>query len=203
MVKSGLSKDPHVSHYKLAIHLSLACFIFCYILWLLMKMHNPVKRTLDAGAVSLARLNSIVLFLIGVQVIYGAFTAGLKAGYIYNTFPLMGGSLVPDGLFKMNSFFQDMFNNKGVVQFIHRNLAYLLFILGGIFYFKIRGSAYASKEKKILQHGFYIMILQILLGVFTLIYAVPVWLGVLHQANSVILLGSYVASLNIILYQKE
>ena len=203
LVKSGLSKDPYVSHYRLSVHLSLAYFIFCYILWLLMKMYYPQKRKLNPGAFFLIRFNQILLFLISLEIVYGAFVAGLKAGYIYNTFPLMGDSFIPQRLYEVNSFFQAILDDKVMVQFIHRNLAYLLFILAGIFYFKITRSSYTRKEKKIIQHGFYIMIFQIILGITALIYAVPVWLGVFHQANSVLLIASYTASLNILLYTKQ
>ena len=203
-VKSGLRFDPSVSHYRLSIHLSLAYFIFCYILWLLMRMYFTQKRKLDSNGFVLLRFNQVLLFLISIQTIYGAFVAGLKAGYIYNTFPLMEDSFIPEGLIKMNSFFQDILSNKGMVQFIHRNLAYLLLVLAGIFYFKIKISpSYTLREKKTIQHGFYIMLFQIVLGIFTLIYAVPIWLGVLHQANSVLLIAFYTASLNILLYQKQ
>jgi cytochrome c oxidase assembly protein subunit 15 len=180
MVMSGLSDLPYVSHYRLALHLSLAIMLVAVILWTIMKIdtdrlrNNPTPWLLYAGG--------IILFC---QIILGAFVAGLKAGFYYNTFPLMGGSFIPENLFTS-------IQNGVFIQFAHRWVAFIT----GVFLFAIsirmRGYAYAPLNRKANALAI-LTITQILLGIFTLIYRVPVWLGVLHQVTAVILCAVLVA----------
>ena len=194
MVKSGLSGDPHVSHYRLALHLSLAYFIFCYILWIALGLNHPKKNTLTEKQKLPFHGNLWLIVLLGVQIVYGAFVAGLKAGYIYNTFPLMGSSFFPERFFYLEPAGRNFFDNPGVVQFIHRVLGYILFVLGALFTYYV--NRYHSELKRPTNIAFSLLILQVLLGIFTIIFAVPIWLGVMHQANSLLLLAYYVACLH-------
>ncbi len=193
MVKSGLSDKPQVSHYRLALHLSLAYLIFCSMLWMMLGFYRPQIRPVEQRKKKSLRLNQWLLFFLGFQIIYGAFVAGLKAGYIYNTFPLMGSYFFPDSAFHLQPFWINFFDSKPMVQFIHRILGYLIFFLGIIFTFQMYKDF--PKEKIIVHISLFLLVLQVILGVATLVFAVPTWLGVMHQGNSLLLLASYLICL--------
>ena len=194
MVKSGLGNNPQVSHYRLALHLSLAYVIFCAMLWMILNLYRPQKKAVDQKKKKCLRFNQWLLFFLSIQIIYGAFVAGLKAGYVYNTFPLMGSSFFPDVNFHPQSSWRILFDNKGMVQFIHRSLGYLIFF-GGIF-FAFQMYKNYPKEKKIIHISFFLLVLQVILGIMTIIFAVPIWLGIMHQGNSLLLLASYLICLH-------
>lgn len=183
MVKSGLVKDPHVSHFRLAAHLLLALTIYAWILWEAFAL--TFHRQPDYYVERTFRL--ILVFLLGV-ITYGAFVAGLKAGLIYNTFPLMDGEWVPMHIFNLSHeryFVYDPAN----VQFIHRCLAMALtlwIILSSLYYIKEVEDSHLKKAFWALQG---LVLLQFFLGVMTLIFAVPISLGCLHQVGAVALLS--------------
>ena len=189
MVKSGLVNDVTVSHYRLSLHLSTALIIISSIFWLIINIKNNTHK----GFFNVAKKNiifQILFFLILLQVILGAFVSGLDAGKIYQTWPLMGHSLVPNDLiFKnFNNFFD--FNNHSLVQFYHRNLAYLItiyiFILGIYIYKKKIKKIYYSFKLMI-----FFLIIQVILGVLTLLSGLNIYLASAHQIGSVLLiLGS-------------
>ncbi len=189
MVKSGLVNDVTVSHYRLSLHLSTALIIISSIFWLIINIKNNTHK----GFFNVAKKNIIfqmLFFLILLQVILGAFVSGLDAGKIYQTWPLMGHSLVPNDLiFKnFNNFFD--FNNHSLVQFYHRNLAYLItiyiFILGIYIYKKKIKKIYYSFNLMI-----FFLIIQVILGVLTLLSGLNIYLASAHQIGSVLLiLGS-------------
>jgi heme a synthase len=189
MVKSGLVNIPSVSHLRLASHLSLAVFLLMYILWLMMDIagsrHVPVMQRARKS------LGSFVLvFLIALQIIYGAFVSGLRAGFLYNTFPLMGGELIPSGVLSGSGFLLDLVFNPIMVQFIHRCLGCLIFIYVGILWIKrIRFSGFYTQKKAVNLLAF-IAVCQVLLGIVTLVFVVPVTLASLHQLGAIILLTS-------------
>ena len=189
MVKSGLVNDVTVSHYRLSLHLSTALIIISSIFWLIINIKNNTHK----GFFNVAKKNiifQILFFLILLQVILGAFVSGLDAGKIYQTWPLMGHSLVPNDLiFKnFNNFFD--FNNHSLVQFYHRNLAYFItiyiFILGIYIYKKKIKKIYYSFNLMI-----FFLIIQVILGVLTLLSGLNIYLASAHQIGSVLLiLGS-------------
>ena len=189
MVKSGLVNDVTVSHYRLSLHLSTALIIISSIFWLIINIKNNTHK----GFFNVAKKNiifQILFFLILLQVILGAFVSGLDAGKIYQTWPLMGHSLVPNDLiFKnFNNFFD--FNNHSLVQFYHRNLAYLItiyiFVLGIYIYKKKIKKIYYSFNLMI-----FFLIIQVILGVLTLLSGLNIYLASAHQIGSVLLiLGS-------------
>ncbi len=185
MVKSGLVNDVTVSHYRLSIHLTVAIIIISTLFWLIKNItQKKTKKFFD-----LRKDNIIYLFLIlliFIQIIFGAFVSGLDAGRIYQTWPLMGFSYFPDDV-DLNSI-KDItnFNNHSLVQFYHRNLAYLITIY--IFIFSI----YVYKKKlndlfKPLKFLIYLLILQIFLGILTLISGLNIFLASVHQISSVLL----------------
>ena len=189
MVKSGLVNDVTVSHYRLSLHLSTALIIISSIFWLIINIKNNTHK----GFFNVAKKNiifQILFFLILLQVILGAFVSGLDAGKIYQTWPLMGHSFVPNDLIlkNFNNFFD--FNNHSLVQFYHRNLAYLItiyiFILGIYIYKKKIKKIYYSFNLMI-----FFLIIQVILGVLTLLSGLNIYLASAHQIGSVLLiLGS-------------
>ena len=189
MVKSGLVNDVTVSHYRLSLHLSTALIIISSIFWLIINIKNDTHKEFFIFAKKNI-IFQILFFLILLQVILGAFVSGLDAGKIYQTWPLMGHSLVPNDLIlkNFNNFFD--FNNHSLVQFYHRNLAYLItiyiFILGIYIYKKKIKKIYYSFNLMI-----FFLIIQVILGVLTLLSGLNIYLASAHQIGSVLLiLGS-------------
>ena len=188
MVTSGLVNDVTVSHYRLSIHLSVAFLIISIIFWLII---NIVKKT-NKTFFRFSKENFtflILIFLIFLQIIFGAFVSGLDAGNIYQTWPKMGLTYFPDDVIikNINNFFN--FKNQSLVQFYHRNLAYLitLYILLLSFYL------YKNKVKDLynpLKLLIFFLFLQILLGIFTLVSGLNIYLASAHQISSVILVFS-------------
>jgi len=122
MVQSGLIDVPHVSHYRLAAHLSLAFIIFGFCVWFALDLY-PNRSKWQAGAPVLRKWLWAFFLLLSVQIIWGAFVAGLNAGYIYNTFPKMNEFWIPPQLWMMEPVIINLFENMVTVQFIHRLLA--------------------------------------------------------------------------------
>ena len=188
MVQSGLVNDVTVSHYRLSLHLSLALLIISILFWIFL---NTIKKTKKKFFL-LENKNIIFLFLfllIFSQVILGAFVSGLDAGKIYQTWPLMGPSYFPNdfSIKGLNNFFE--FDNHSLVQFYHRNLAYIisLYILFLGFFIFIK------KLKKLIRPYlilFIFIIFQIVLGILTLISNLHIYLASAHQISSVLLLFS-------------
>ena len=169
MVKSGLVDRPSVSHFRLAAHLSLAFIIFAYLLWIAFEM----RQTKDIGASFCQKRHGwVALFFVGLTVIWGAFVAGLDAGLVYNTWPMMGTHFFPPELNHWSKIFTDPVS----VQFVHRWIAMVSAVI-------VLSFAYRVKS-----HGLAAMIfLQIGLGVNTLIMQVPISLAAMHQAGAFIL----------------
>ena len=189
MVKSGLISAPCVSHFRLAIHLLLAIALYALLFWQLMR-ESFYKIPIDIKT-NLVPLNiglNICLILLFIQITFGAFVAGLDAGLVYNQFPLMGDSIIPNeitsGKFGLNSFYDPVF-----VQFIHRMLAYIVTIailVTCLIGLKIQNLLLS----KSLVYLIITLILQIMVGILTLIYLVPIILALLHQIGAVILLST-------------
>lgn len=185
MVVSGLKEKPAVSHYRLAIHLIAAFTLLAYIYWQSLKVKFG-ESSIKTNATSFSFWLIIITY---VQIIYGAFVAGLKAGLIHNTFPLMGDSLMHENTFSLSPFWENLVQHADGVQFIHRNIAYLVVILILIFGLKYWGKI-SQKMDQSLKITFVLVIIQFLLGVTTLLLKVPVSLGVLHQIGAILLLLS-------------
>ena len=185
MVSSGLVERIDVSHFRLSVHLLGAFFILSMIYWNYLKLN--IKIT------SQNTLNSFIpiffLSLIFLQITIGAFVSGMDAGKIYNSWPLMGNSFFPDDNKILNLFNLEAFSDPSLVQFIHRNLAYLI----GIFYIFILVKIFNAKiihlYKPVIIVGFFIL-LQIVLGIFTLLYGAQILLASMHQISSIFLVSS-------------
>ena len=190
MVKSGLVNDISVSHYRLSIHLVTAILIISILFWLIKNFSlNSNKIFFNISKMNLPF--QILIFLIFIQIILGAFVSGLDAGKIYQNWPLMGSSYFPDdtNIDNMKNLFD--FDNQSLVQFYHRNLAYLitLYILAILFYI------FKNKNKILYKPSFILVIfltLQILLGVFTLVSGLNIYLASAHQISSVLLVFSII-----------
>lgn len=182
MVKSGLVSNPHVSHYKLALHLLLALVIFALLLYQFFDYQIKPKQIIKINS-NITCYIWIILILVTIQIIFGAFVAGLNAGLIYNTFPLMDGQIVPEDLFYLQPAWLNIFENRATVQFVHRVLALLILVLVAILTIK------NASVKPV-----YIMLLsvivQVILGVVTLLLHIPMAIAIAHQMFSFILFGS-------------
>jgi len=189
MVKSGLVDNPHVSQYRLTAHLGFAFLIYGFILWVALDQLRPREAAAGAGGTSrLRRLSYGVAGLIVVTILSGGFVAGLRAGLIFNTFPLMNGKLIPDGILAMAPWWRNLFENVTTVQFDHRLLATLTFLAVVILWLSARGRALSPG----LRAGFHVLLLlvvvQVTLGISTLLLHVPVPLAAAHQAGALALL---------------
>jgi len=188
MVKSGLVNDINVSHYRLSIHLSIAFIIISNIFWLILN----VKRDTSLIFFNFNKKNFFFLILIifiFIQIIFGAFVSGLDAGRIYQTWPLMGSAYVPDDIdIKSLKNIID-FNNHSLVQFYHRNLAYLItvYIIALSIYIYKKNLKNLYNPIKLLLIS---LILQVSLGILTLISGLNIYLASAHQICSVILVFS-------------
>ena len=196
MVKSGLIDDPNVSHYRLAVHLSLALTLFSFILWTGLRIRYPgVHGTVETQAM-IPSFRILLAFTV-IQIIYGAFVAGLKAGLYYPTWPLMGSHLLPPeaGVSVAEEGISSFFETASLVQFMHRWIA--VFVAGIVFwiYFKNRNKPLGPLPKKILASMVIIVGLQFTLGVLTLLYHVPLSLALFHQLGGVAFLTSIIFGL--------
>ncbi len=186
MVKSGLVDTPDVSHFRLAAHLSLAFVTALYVLWIWMSLQWPEsgKRQTNAGRVWVA-----IGVLIGLQVVYGAFMAGLKAGYLSNTFPLMSGSIFPVGLFKGKSVIEVAVWAPAGVHLIHRTLGWCVLVATIFGALWARALATSRRQRRLSELAVVGVSIQFALGVLTILFSVPVCAAVTHQVGALLLLS--------------
>lgn len=183
MVKSGLVDIPAVSHYRLAAHFLLALTLIGFCIWYALDL-KPAENTRMADKTT-KRLAFLIGILFFIQVFWGTFTAGLHAGLIYNTFPLMNGSWIPYEMWGLKPAILNLFENLGTVQFIHRVNAVFLLISVVVYWWKNRDiGIFASRTKVHLL--LFVIVIQFLFGIFTLLQFVPVWMGVTHQAIAIL-----------------
>lgn len=187
MVKSGLVDLPRVSHYRLAAHLSLALFILVYLFWLTLRLWPKVQWGADVPT-KVRRFSYVLTALISLQIIYGAFTAGLRAGIGFNTFPKMNGFWIPPGWDYLQPVWLNLFENPVTVQFIHRCMAWCLLAAVTGFWFYARRKVTTPAQRFGVNGMLVMMGVQFLLGVMTLLYIVPVSLASMHQLGACVLL---------------
>jgi cytochrome c oxidase assembly protein subunit 15 len=194
MVSSGLIDRVDVSHYRLSLHLVLAFIILSLIFW----NYLDYKKIKFFGAKMNSVLPIIFLLLIFLQISIGAFVSGLDAGKIYNSWPLMGSSYFPDDNSIINLFKLEAFNDPSLVQFMHRNLAYLIFIFYLLILFIVYKNNLLNLFKVIKIIGF-ILIVQIVLGILTLLSGAQMIVSSMHQISSIFLVSStiYLLYLNL------
>lgn len=193
MVKSGLVSRPDVSQYRLAAHLGLALVILGWMLWMALGLiARPPAGDGDRAAGRLRRWALAVVALVFVTALSGALVAGLDAGFTYNTFPLMDGRLVPDGLFDMSPAYLNPLENIATVQFDHRVLAIATLTAVAAFWWGARRATLAAGQRRAVNALAAAALVQVALGIATLLLVVPVPLAVLHQLGAVVLLGTAV-----------
>jgi cytochrome c oxidase assembly protein subunit 15 len=195
MVKSGLVDHPDVSHYRLALHLTFAFITFAYTLWVALDLIFPNRSEIVAPLRKWARI--ALVFLI-IQIVYGGFVAGMNAGMIHNHWPLMSeGKIIHETVWtEQPTLFKNLTEGKSGVQFVHRTLAYVVVGLMLFLYFKSRKYNLNNLQKKAVTTLVLFVGLQFLLGIFTLIYQVPLWLGLAHQMMAFLLLSAMVFTLH-------
>ncbi len=186
MVKSGLTDNITVSHYRLAIHLNLALILFSATYWYLLNLKSE-KNNIFFNFSKNNIFLKIFILLIFLQITFGAFTSGLDAGMVYQTWPLMNQSYFPDDVVYNN--LSDLLNQASFVQFIHRNLAYVIFIYVYIFLFFILYKKIRNLYKPIFFLVFAIT-LQAFLGIATLVSGVNIVFASMHQLSTILLLLS-------------
>jgi cytochrome c oxidase assembly protein subunit 15 len=189
MVKSGLVNDPHVSQYRLTAHLSLAIIIYAYMFWVALDLLYPnVDDKLKSTNRKLGQLSLIITAIIFITALSGGFVAGTRAGFAFNTFPLMDGRLIPAGLFELSPAWRNFFENIVTVQFNHRLMATVLFLIIPAFWWLAGKSPLEPR----LRTGMHLLLaalaLQLTLGITTLLLVVPVTFAAAHQAGAVLLL---------------
>ena len=192
MVKSGLVKNPDVSHFRLAIHLTTAFLTCAFTFWVALPLIYRDKRE---GNKKLLNLTSWLFILVIIQIIYGAFVAGLNAGKICNTWPKMCGEWIPDSIFMINPFWENFVTNHYGIQFIHRTLAFIIVAFVFYIWYKGREIQHNHLQRKSLNILLSLVIFQIVIGIFTLILVVPISLALIHQLGAFLLLMSIVFSI--------
>lgn len=195
MVKSGLVDRPDVSHYRLAMHLTSAFITFAYTLWVALDLIYPEKKRIDIKFRNLIRFTLAILLL---QIIYGAFVAGLDAGLLHNHWPLMNdGALIHESVYiEQSPIINNFIEGKSGVQFVHRYLAYVVVGLIFIIWYKGKRIKKNNTQSNTLNILLIIVSIQFVLGILTLLYRVPITLGVLHQVVAFFLLGTMTFSLH-------
>ncbi|MGJ8549098.1 COX15/CtaA family protein [Winogradskyella wichelsiae] len=195
MVKSGLVDEPNVSHFRLAAHLTTAFLTFAYTFWVALDLMLPEKKVIDKKLRNFIRIGLGVLI---VQIIYGAFVAGLDAGWIHNHWPLMSdGRWIHETVFiEYSPVYLNFFEGKSGVQFVHRTMAYVVVIFILAIWYKAKRTKLTALQTKGINLLLIMVGIQFLLGVLTLVLAVPVVLGVLHQVGAFILLSAMTFTLH-------
>ncbi len=185
MVSSGLVDRVDVSHYRLAVHLMIAFIILSLIFWNYLDLKSLITPDKKINF-NLALFFLIILF---IQISIGAFVSGMDAGTIYNTWPKMGSNFFPDDNNISNLLSLSAFNDASLVQFIHRNLAYLIIVVYFFIFFKI----YINQIKRLYRPINFVgifLIIQVILGIFTLLNGAQIYLASMHQISSIFLVSS-------------
>jgi heme a synthase len=196
MVQSGLVDDPRVSPFRLTAHLGLAVLIFAAMLWTAMTLRSPLREESRAPAQrATRRLAFVFAALVFVMVLSGGLVAGIRAGFAYNTFPLMNGRVIPPEILMLDPAWANFFWNMATVQFDHRLLALAVVVFALVLWRRLRVTSDLPVRAAIGGDALVAMLaLQIALGIATLLYVVPVPLAALHQAGA---LATFALALNV------
>tara|TARA_R110002049_G_scaffold309282_1_gene520044 strand:- start:27549 stop:28562 length:1014 start_codon:yes stop_codon:yes gene_type:complete len=194
MVKSGLVDMPDVSHYRLAAHLTTAFLTFAATLWVALDLIYPNKKPINAKFRNLIIISYGILI---IQIIYGAFVAGLKAGLLHNHWPLMNeNKFIHETVYVLDPFYKNLIENPSGIQFVHRTFAYLVVASIVLLWFKSRKMTLTLPQQKGINMLLILVFCQFLLGVFTILFAVPLWLGIAHQIGAFFLLSTMTFTLH-------
>jgi cytochrome c oxidase assembly protein subunit 15 len=196
MVKSGLVDDTRVSQFRLTAHLALALAIFAAMFWTGLTLVDPDRTRAPTAAQRAARTWSIAFIaLVCLMIVTGGFVAGIRAGFAYNTFPLMNGSIVPSEIFMIEPAWRNFFWNMATVQFDHRLVAWLIAFAAPLLWLKVSATDGLPRRARVGGHLLLALVaLQIALGIATLLFVVPIPLAATHQAGAVLV---FAAALNV------
>jgi len=187
MVKSGLVDDPHVSQFRLTAHLGLAFAIFAAMLWTAMSLAYPQRADIAAPRLrATRRLAFGVAATVFAMVLTGGFVAGIRAGFAYNTFPLMQGRFVPPGILMLEPWWTNFFWNMATVQFDHRILAWALAFAVPTLWWRLRDADVTARARVGGTLLLTMIAIQVSLGIATLLNVVPLPLAAMHQAGAVL-----------------
>jgi len=190
MVASGFAERVSVSQYRLTLHLCLALVIYGYMLWLALGLLHPAQQPVDpALGARLRRRLSALLALAAVTILFGGFVAGLDGGFLYNSFPLMNGRLLPEEFLATSPAWLDPFESPATAQFVHRWLAVGLLIAVLAVWGTARRSSLPIRARRAIDLTAAMALLQVALGIATLLLVVPIPLAAAHQAGAVVLLS--------------
>ena len=185
MVASGLIDIPRVSPYRLTAHLGLAVAIYAYILWMALNLIS--ERAPVNTPPGLRRFAHAVTGLVFLMILSGGFVAGTKAGFAFNTFPWMNGRFFPEGMYAMQPFWINLFENIATVQFNHRLLAYLLCLVIPLFWWQVMRAGFPGHARRAAHLLLGWLAVQVTLGIATLVHVTPVPLAAAHQAGALVL----------------
>jgi cytochrome c oxidase assembly protein subunit 15 len=189
MVQSGLVDDPRVSQFRLTAHLGIALLILAAMLWTALGLLHP-HRAEHGAPRRLGNFAAALAALIFLMALSGGFVAGIRAGFAYNTFPLMNGHLVPPEILSLEPWWNNLFNNMATVQFNHRMIAWLLMLLVPAFWVAARRVPMPPRTRLATHALMGMLVIQVALGISTLLLGVPVPLAAAHQAGAVLLLSA-------------
>ena len=196
MVRSGLVDRPSVSHYRLALHLAVALALYAALVWNGLAVSRPGWRSMPrSGLATLRRHCAVTLALSATTMVWGALVAGLHAGLIYNTFPLMGGEVLPGEAFFLHPAWLNFFENAATVQFTHRALALSTAVAVFTLWLRAAKSDVPPIVRRLTGYSLLAVAVQVSLGVATLINHVPVVLAAAHQAGAIIVLTTLILCL--------
>lgn len=198
MVQSGLVDNPAVSHYRLSIHLSIALIIFSLLIWQGLNYYLPNINQLEKKNKKAVILTNHLIVFIAIQILFGAWIAGLDGGLTYNTWPLMDGKIIPEGI-------RIYLGNIEFLQFFHRWWAIVLLLFTIYFSVKVlKGKVVLSSEianKRLKKAAIFLLILifvQVMIGIKTLVMVVPIHLASIHQIMAVLILATAVYARRVI-----
>ena len=193
MVKSGLVDDPKVSHFRLTAHLGLAFLIFACMFWIALDMLKPRLAVRPSAYLhKLGRFASATMVLVFVMILSGGLVAGIRAGYAYNTFPLMNGHFVPPEIMLIEPWYRNFFYNMATVQFDHRLIAWMLVLIVPALWIASRHGDLSSRARIAASVMVCALGMQFALGVATVLMRVPVVLGTMHQGGAVLFFAAVI-----------
>jgi cytochrome c oxidase assembly protein subunit 15 len=200
MVYSGLQDKPAVSHFRLATHLMSAFTLFAFTFWFALKLIYPKEQLEENNGGKLKWFSLSFFILVIIQIIYGAFTAGyvegdaakIRPGHIFNTWPKMGDEWIAEQVTIKGSFYQNFFENASGIQFVHRTMALIIVCFFCYIWYRSNKLKLSKEQNGAVTFLIYGITLQFILGVLTLLYNVPVVLGVLHQTGAFFLFAACV-----------
>ena len=201
MVKSGLSKEPAVGHYELATHLMSAFMVFAFTFWFALELINEQEEKPEASTTKIRPILISFFVVLILQIVYGAFTAGFvemgdgdkpmfRPGQIFNTWPKMGDEWLPEQATMKSGFFANILENAAGIQFVHRTMAFLVVAFVAFIWIKTNKMKLNKSQYRGVTFLIYGITIQFMLGVYTLLYQVPILLGTLHQTGAFFLFAT-------------